>query len=124
MKWLSLIILLSFLLFCCSEQGKQSPELPEGIVGEREMVQMLVQFALAESAANVNSANVQMEKTDSVYAFDPLRELKIRKTQYDSSLRFYSQHPEIYKRIYDSVLVLLSEYKTTRVFGPQPTRAE
>jgi hypothetical protein len=70
---------------------------------------ILVEFALAESAANLNIKGVSVQKIDSVYAFDPLYENKVRKSQYDSTLIYYAHHPKEYKIIYENVLVVLSK---------------
>jgi hypothetical protein len=52
---------------------------------------------------------VSVQKIDSVYAFDPLYENKVRKSQYDSTLIYYTHHPKEYKIIYENVLVVLSK---------------
>jgi len=52
---------------------------------------------------------VSIQKIDSVYAFDPLYENKVRKSQYDSTLIYYAHNPQQYKIIYEKVLGVLSK---------------
>ena len=69
----------------------------------------MVDFSLAESASNLNVKNLPAEKMDSAYAFDPLEENNVSRSQYDSAVSFYSKHPSIYKKIYENVLATLSK---------------
>jgi hypothetical protein len=46
---------------------------------------------------------------DSAYAFDPLEENNVSRSQYDSAVSFYSKHPAVYKKIYENVLATLSK---------------
>lgn len=100
------------LMFSCTQNKKV--EIPGNLIPRETFVQVLVDFALAESAANMNIKNVPFNKTDSVYAFNPLEENHITKEQYDTTLAFYSSHPELYKEIYEEVLVKLNAMQTQR----------
>ena len=62
----------------------------------------------------MNIKNVPVNKLDTTYAFDPLEENNVRKSLYDSTIQFYAQHPELYKKIYENVLTLLSEMQARR----------
>ncbi|MDI1354023.1 MAG: DUF4296 domain-containing protein [bacterium] len=98
----------------CGKRGQEDSTIPPGILSPRTMAKLLSDFALAEVSANMNIKNTPIQKIDSVYAFDPLRENHVRTSQYDSTLLFYANHPVLYKEVYDSVLVILSEYKAMR----------
>ena len=110
-----LLILSVIFLFCeCGKREEEDMEIPPYILSPGKLSKVIVDFALAESSANMNIKNVPVQKIDSVYAFNPLVENGVRKSQYDSALFFYSGHPELYKQVYDSALVFLSEYKAMR----------
>lgn len=76
------------------------------------MSQILFQFSLAESAANLNIKNVAQNKLDSAYAFNPLTDNHIRPSQFDSSLNFYCHNSELYKKVYEKVLEKLQTFET------------
>lgn len=102
------------LLSACSVPNEQSETPPANLLPADTFCQILADFALAESAANMNIENVPNYRLDTVYAFDPIRENKVRRSQYDSTLTYYSEHPDQFKKIYENVLVLLSEMQTQR----------
>ena len=101
--------------FCCvifyqfSQNNLESEDAQDNILNKELFSKILVELALAESAANLNIKGVSVQKIDSVYAFDPLYENKVRKSQYDSTLMYYTHHPKEYKIIYENVLVVLSK---------------
>jgi hypothetical protein len=97
----------------CKEDGSEA-SVPKGILSKQEYAKVLTDLALAESAANLNVKNVRIEKLDSTYAFNPLKENKVSAGKFDSTALFYSQHPELYKDIYDEVLRSLTEMQEKR----------
>lgn len=107
-------ISLVFLIFIFSCSQNKLVETPENIIPRETFVQVLVDFALAESAANMNIKNVPFNKTDSVYAFNPLEGNHVTKAQYDSTLAFYSAHTDLYKEVYEAVLLKLNTMQTQR----------
>lgn len=102
------------LFFGCGKIEEKQTEIPEGILSEAVFAKVLCDFALAESAANINIHNVSPQKLDSVYAFDPLKENNVRQGQYDSSITFYVSQPQLYKKVYEQALVKLSELQAKR----------
>ena len=99
----------SIIFYQCSQNNLESEAAQDNILNKELFSKILVEFALAESAANLNIKGVSVQKIDSVYAFDPLYENKVRKSQYDSTLIYYAHHPKEYKIIYENVLVVLSK---------------
>ena len=117
MRLVLIVVILFFVcqgLPSCNKSKKNEQEVPEYILSPHKFSKLLVDFAIADCAANMNVKNVPIQKIDSTYAFNPLVDNGIRQSQYDSALDFYSGHPELYKQVYDSVLVMLSEFKATR----------
>jgi hypothetical protein len=108
-----LAMAITLVLDSCSREKKKVP-LPPNILTEEQFATVLADFALAESASNLNIKKAALHQMDSVYAFDPLLENGIRKSQYDSSLKFYIAHPERYREVYEIALVKLSEMESAR----------
>lgn len=110
----SVFLTLLFAFFSCKEINRQQAEKPLNILTEEQFIAVLTDFALAESASNLNIKNAQLQKSDSIYAFNPLIENNIRKTQYDSTIDYYSKNTEDYKKIYENVIARLSEMQAKR----------
>jgi hypothetical protein len=107
-------ITLLALLLSCKEKESDTTDVPPGLIPRDTFVKVLADFALAEAASNMNIINARVDRLDSVYAFNPLKEHKIRKTQYDSTVKFYTEHPDLYKKIYESVLADLTELQSIK----------
>ncbi len=99
MVWLACMALLSVSCGEAENQGK-----PKNIIPDEDFINLLVDFSLSESASSINIKKVGNSGFDSVYAFNPLLERNIRKSQYDSTLMYYAEHIPEYKIIYESVL--------------------
>ena len=105
-----LVLFLFVLLFISACSGKDgNVSVPKNLISEETFTKVLVDFALAESTTNINVKNLPLQKMDSAYAFNPLKENKVSKAAYDSAVEFYSQHPGLYKKIYENVLATLSK---------------
>jgi hypothetical protein len=100
--------------FSCGPKNDAEDPIPQNILNETTFTKLLVDYALAESAANLNIKNVSLLRLDTTYAFAPLKENNISRSKYDSTLMFYSKHTILYKKIYENVLAELSEIKTAR----------
>lgn len=98
----------------CGQWNNSTKDRAANILSEEEFTDLLVKFALAESASGMNVLSVPQYRMDTVYAFNPLAEQKVRKTQYDSTLAFYVRHPDAYKRVYESVLTRITEMQTRK----------
>lgn len=114
----SLFFVLVFI--SCSGEKEERP-IPSYVMEEEAFTQLLTDMALAESAANLNVKNLSGSKFDSAYAFDPVKERKIERKIYDSSMAFYSRDPEKLKEIYEEILVRLSDLKIKRERGIRDT---
>lgn len=109
------LLLIAILLFgSCGYFEKKEPGKPENILTEVQFADVLADFAMAESASSINVKNQPVPKMDSVYAFNPLIERGVRKTQYDSTLAYYSAHMDEYKKVYEIVLAILQEMQNIR----------
>ncbi|MBS1650636.1 MAG: DUF4296 domain-containing protein [Bacteroidetes bacterium] len=73
------------------------------------MAKVLSDFALCESASNLNIKNIDFRKVDSVYMFNPLSVNGISKAQYDSAIAYYAHNPKLYKGLYEAALKILND---------------
>ncbi|MFN8230333.1 MAG: DUF4296 domain-containing protein [Bacteroidia bacterium] len=80
-------------------------------INDDTLAKLLSEMALMESAINLNVQNLSSTKFDSVYNFSILKSNSISKERYDSTLYYYSKHPEEYKLIYEQVLEKLNQKK-------------
>jgi hypothetical protein len=106
-RFFTLIVCVSVLaaFYACREEGEDKPA---NLIPDEKFVDLLVDFSLSESASNSNVKQIPNLKSDSVYAFNPLLENNIRKSQYDSTLSYYASHISEYKAIYETVLERIS----------------
>lgn len=120
--FIKLFLILSFgvLLSKCGKNTEEEKNtVPPHIMSEETFTRVLTDFALAESAANMNVKNGNLQKLDSLYNFNPLTDNGVTQVEYDSALAFYARHQVIYKRIYENVLAELNDLQSKR----NPTQA-
>ena len=122
MKKNSKILILSCasILFyqCGQKEEDENIVIPNYVLSNEQFVKVTYDMALAESAAALNIKNVQSTQYDSVYSFNPFKDNKVSKQQYDTSVYFYSQHPKLYKKILEEVLAKLSEAQSKKQSQP------
>lgn len=102
------LFIVSVLLFSCKPKHEEDDVIPETILTEEQLVNVLTDEYLAEGASGINVKSVQGEKFDSTYLFNPLKDNHIEKAKFDSSITYYTSHPKKLKIIYDKVLAKLS----------------
>ncbi len=107
-KNMSISVILATVMVSCSAKDDET-NIPTNILNEEKFTKVIVDFALAESTSNINVKNLPADKMDSAYAFSPLIDNNVSKSQYDSTVTFYSKHPALYKKIYENVLAELSK---------------
>lgn len=106
------VTLLTVMISC--SKNEEEAEIPSTILSEEKFTKLIVDFALAESTSNINVKNLPADKMDSLYNFDPLIDNNVSKSQYDSTIAFYSKHPGLYKKVYENVLVELSKMQVKK----------
>jgi hypothetical protein len=95
-----------FLVFYCS-CSKPKAEIPPGILSQKEMIPILVDIHIAHSAAELFKSDTSLTMSD--YMSYILSIHHVEKAVYDSSITFYTRHPEIMQDIYDEVINELSK---------------
>ncbi len=111
-KTLLPVIALSVMISCAKSDEEEN--IPANILNEEKFTKLIVDFALAESVSNINVKSLPADKMDSLYNFDPLVDNNVSKSQYDSTITFYSKHPELYKKVYENVLAELSKMQVKK----------
>lgn len=91
---------------------EENESIPDAILSEEIMSDVLMDAYLAEGASGINIKNVSAEKFDSTYSFNPLMSRNIQSSQFDSSLVYYTRHPQKLKMIYEKVLEKMSQYQS------------
>lgn len=102
------LFIVSVLLFSCKPLKEEDEIVPDIVLSEEQLVNVLTDFYLAEGASGINVKNVTGEKFDSTYVFNPLKDNSIDKAKFDSSMVYYTKHPKKLKLIYDKILDKLS----------------
>lgn len=100
---------LSILVVICMACGKPRPEIPAGVLTQQEMIPVLVDIHIAQAATGLYSAGDSIHFTMSDYIPQILALHHIEKSVYDSSISFYTLHPEIMQEMYDEVINELSK---------------
>jgi hypothetical protein len=103
-------ILFFFLLLCIAASCKK-PEvkIPDGVLKKDQMVPILADVHIAQAVAVMNAASDTTRYSMSDLMNYIFKIHYITKAQYDSSISFYTKHPEMMSQIYDSVITELSK---------------
>lgn len=107
------IVFLSLLMSFTSCKEDENT-IPAYVLDKEKFSDVIVDFTLAESASGINVLNVPNGKADTVYSFNPLLDNNITKTQFDTSLYFYSHHPILFRQVYEMTLEKLSRMQASR----------
>ena len=102
------LVIACLLLFACS--GKKTVNIPETVLPQEKMAEVMIDIHLLEATMNLNSTNAdKISPGNPTPSFDVLKKNNINKKQYDESFDFYTQHPELLIEVYQSVLNELSK---------------
>src|SRR5688500_10614741 len=103
MKWLLCIFLTVFLLSCSGDK------IPEEILPRDKMIDVMIDIHLAEAAIStqqIYGENANQKAAD--YYDRVFRQHGIRKEEFRKSFDWYTAHPEIFKEVYDELIVKMS----------------
>jgi hypothetical protein len=100
-----LIVVLSVFLFSC-RQGEKTVSIPSDVLPKERMALVITDIHLAEAEASLKTfPDTSSEKLNFRKIFD---KNNISKEQYDKSIAFYVDHPELLNEVYEQVLNELS----------------
>ncbi|MFN8155166.1 MAG: DUF4296 domain-containing protein [Bacteroidia bacterium] len=104
----SLLLICTGILCSCS---KPKVEVPANIIPADTMVRILTDMHLVEAAIqmrNLSGHDSLHTEAFGRYKF-VMEKYKISREQFEKSFRWYSSEPQLFARMYDSVIVHLSE---------------
>ena len=106
-----LIFALSIFLLACGEEQKQVA-IPDNILPKEKMSQIIADIHIAEAEANLRTLPDSSSKE--TISFQKIFEKdSITKQQYEESLSFYIDNPELLNEVYEEVLNDLSKMQGT-----------
>src|SRR4051812_4103443 len=103
------IVLCVALCVSCRPKSDEDEQPPPYILNEQLFLKVLTDCYLGEGAAGINVKSVTGEKFDSAYIFNPFADNNITKQQFDTTIVYYSKHPQKLKEIYNKLLDNLSQ---------------
>ena len=101
------IFFLSFLAAC---SGDSKVNIPDTVLPEEKMADVMVDIHLLEAALNISTYNKDRVTTGNINpSSDILKKNHITKKQFDTSFDFYSRNPKLLGEVYQLVLNDLSK---------------
>ncbi len=102
----SLFIVLVLSMYSCSDSAQE----PDYLIASDSLVGIMVDMHLVETASNLKLIGTDSLKPNYNQMFEAIfKKHGITKTEFDSTLFFYSKRPDEMSGIYDKVLERLSE---------------
>jgi hypothetical protein len=100
-------LFLAFALFSCGSPEIKSVDIPSDILPKDKMAIVILDIHLAEAEASMRTLpdSTSTEKLGYQKIFD---KHQVTRAQYDASLTFYIEHPELLNEVYEIVLNDLS----------------
>lgn len=102
------IVLCIALCASCRPKTDENEPPPSYVLSEQLFLKVLTDCYLGEGAAGINVKSVTGEKFDSAYIFNPFVENHVTKQQFDTTIVYYSKHPQKLKEVYNKLLDNLS----------------
>ena len=104
-----LLTALLFLLMAMFSCSKPKTIIPAGVLTEKEMIPLLVDIHIAQAAASIYSASDSAMYNMNEMLPYILSLHHVEKATYDSSIGFYTRHPELMQQMYEEVINELSK---------------
>ena len=93
------------LLFACS---KKQITVPEDVIQKKDMQELLTDIHLAQSAATNSILSDSSIYSSSEYMNYVFKTHNVSREKFLSSMKFYTENPEVLEEVYDSVITELS----------------
>lgn len=101
--WIPLLLI----FFACTE--KKEVKIPDNILSKEKMTAVLTDVHIVEAMINLNLVRIGNTPQDTTNYYNIFKKNNTSRKQYEDSFKFYSDHPELFKEIYDGVLIELSK---------------
>lgn len=116
-------IIFSVLFFCLSCNIGNKP--PQNIIPKDKMIDILVDLHLTDGMFTINEIRMEMAKKDSINFYNVIFENHgYSRSDFDTSVYYYSHNINEYNKIYIEVLNRLSEMETRVKEEEQEQKAE
>jgi hypothetical protein len=110
MQFIKKYLLVFTFLWLANSCKSTSDNVPDNLLGKDSMITVLIDVHIADAAANLSSFNQHELPPDKEKLFrEVYSKHGLTKAKFDSSFIFYSQHPELFEKIYEEVIIGLSK---------------
>ena len=97
-------------LFCACTSIEERPSIPDSVLSQEKMAEVMVDVHLLEAALNVSAySKDQIVASPIIPNSDVLKKNDVTKKQYEESFAFYSKNPLLLTEVYQIVLNNLSK---------------
>lgn len=119
----SFFFCLFFLLLSCSPSAENAVgAMPGDIIQPDSLVTILTEVHISEAILREMKTDTKhKEKTAQNYYSEIFAKHGITRHQYEKSIEYYQQHPEIYQDIYEKVITRLSQKQTENTSNEKET---
>lgn len=105
----SAVILLLIFIFSCNNNSKT----PEYVISRNDMVNIIIDMHITDGILTLNKVRKELTKKDSLNFYDAIfKNYGYTRSDFDTSIYYYSKHISEYDKIYEEVLNKLSEMET------------
>jgi len=109
MKTFKGLIFISFVsIFCATCTPSGSVEKPERFIPKEQFMEILIDLHLTDAMLNDKKLDDNQLDSGSYYNF-LLQKYDISKKTFEENLYYYSNQPQVFNAVYDSVLTRLSK---------------
>lgn len=98
-----------YFIFICFFACKAEPELPKGILTEDKMIDLLVDMEVVQATLKYDAASERIKPNYTLAFEEVYQKHHLNKELFDTNLNFYCAEPLKMRKVYDKVLVKLSE---------------
>lgn len=107
MNWKAVLFVLLFFTSCKNDEVK----IPNDVFSKEKMTNLLVEIHLSDAiAADERIKDVKLlNEIKKAYFTSVLEKNNIKEEDFESSLAFYQDHPNVFFEIYENVMIVLSE---------------
>lgn len=98
-----LLLCISVIVFSCADKDVKEA-VPADVLDKNTMAEVMADLSLAEAVISIKTIQNPAFNTDSLVKFNIFKQHSITQKQFDSSMTYYSAHPNEFKEVYDLVL--------------------
>lgn len=108
---LSLIFIIVLFSAC---ESKDSSKVPDGIIPESKMIPIIVELHIVDATISIKQFNIRTnnKRIEKYYNY-VLGKYGYDRVQFNKSVKFYSENPERFDKMYDKVIEKLTKKQET-----------